>query len=322
MITSIGLCLVIFTLSLVVLLGLIHKFYVFDKNSKYFKLVNSYWFWFSIGLFGLIYFIGFRWSFDLEKLININNNINVYGNVNQQISFLKSRVLLLDFCPFVYVATCLFLMFDKKRNYYKLIAQYGLIGGLLNLFFVFLSVDLEGMNFFEYFFIGSNKERLWFFSHFYLIIVSFLMLINIKTYSKWDFIASMIFIYGFLFTALIISKIWNITNNVSGLVNNDYFSDKFNTYKPPFAMIPIMLNNNNYVISVIFLHCMIFISSMIIVVIKNRLTFNKELKTNYFISKRWYDFKFFNYVKKPFIWIDYKWYQFELLFNKKELRAN
>lgn len=317
MVTSIGLCLVIFTLALVALLGIIHKLYVLDKNKIYYKLVNSYIFWLSIGLFGLVYFIGVRWVFDLDKLINFNANL--YLNPIQQLSFLKSRVLLLDFCPFVYVATCLFLIFDKKRNHYKLVAQFGLIGGLLNLFFVFLSVNLEGMNLFEYIFVGSDKERLWFFSHFYLVLVSFMMLLNIKTYSKWDFIGSMIFIYSFLFIALGISQIWNITNNVSGLVNNDYFSDKFNSYKPPFAMIPIMLKNNNFVFSVVFLHSVIFISSVLIVTIKNQLTSNKELKFNYFQTKRWYQLKFFSYIKKPFYWIDLKWYQFELFFNKKIL---
>lgn len=283
--------LIIIPIVAVSLILLVHYFF-YDLTKKYYYLA-------FISLFIIVYFLIFRYIPDLQYLIKKHiydlKNINTY-----QYSFYFSKALLLDMCPLLTFLIPFTLILDKSKNIAKCLAPVGLIGAVITLFGgVILDQDdtiknLEWKDFYKYLFLGiandESSNRIYFLMHLFLLCISLLTLLNAKQYTKWSIIGTIIFFIGYLIYAIVLIKTLSITNNVSGLVKEDWYGIYYNQYGAVYNFLPISFPG-----IVIFWYFIVAIVNLIICYIKNLLTtdlfklsrcnnpFYSKLSTSHFI---------------------------------------
>lgn len=213
----IGLILTLFTTLLIILI------FLFNNKTK--KIFSNYWFYSISSSIFLLIFIAFRWSFDLKSWIE-NDDRQLIGGLQ----VIKSKVLLLDLCPFNYVFLCLFCIFDKKRFYASAISVISLIGGAVTIYGqiafeaigkinsnIFTVVD-PNMKWWEYTF----ANQLYFIMHFYLTIFGLIILMNTSGFDLKKIIVNHLYIVLFFIYIIIISFSMNIKWNVTGISENDW----------------------------------------------------------------------------------------------------
>lgn len=212
----IGLILSSFTMLLIILI------FLFNNKTK--KIFSNYWFYSISSLFFLIIFISFRWSFDLKSWIE-NDDRNLIGGLQ----VIKSKVLLLDLCPFNFVFLCLFCIFDKKRFYASSISIISFIGGAITIYgqITFEAIGkinsdifnvIPNMEWWEYTF----ANQLYFIMHFYLTIYGLIVLMNTNGFDLKKILINHIYIVLFFIYITIISFSMNIKRNVTGISIEDW----------------------------------------------------------------------------------------------------
>lgn len=167
-----------------------------------------------LGIFGLAYFIVFRYYQDVINLINNQNsmfNISIYW----------SKVLLLDMCPFMYVFLNLCFIFDYKNKLIKTACLWSIIGSSITIIGSIWNVDYNG-NPLVYIFLGSDEGQLYYFIHAYMLIFGTFFFVYNNRHRFVDVFVSHLLPSLYLIYVLIIVKTLNITQNATGLVEYDW----------------------------------------------------------------------------------------------------
>lgn len=209
----IGFIVSLFTLILVI--------FILIFNDKLKRLFHSYYFYLVVSSFWIIYFIIFRWIKDLIDLVNNNPN-----NYSGGIDVVKSKVLLLDMCPFLAICLPIVSIFDKNRKWIPSIAYFAIVGGGITIFgqIVFEKIGPNGNSYlvnttwWEYIFLN----KLYFIMHFYIFVFAFIIILNSKSLN-WN---KVLFAHGFAISyftyVTIIIFTLNVSYNATGLVQNDW----------------------------------------------------------------------------------------------------
>lgn len=213
----IGLILTIITTLIIILI------FVFNHKTK--KVFGSYWFYLITSIGFLIYFIFSRWLVDLKSWIN-HDDKNYLGGID----VVKSKVLLLDMCPFGFVVLSTCLIFDYKRYFASAISYFGIVGGAVTIFgqIMFEGVGtgysswltLKNMSWAQYTF----ENQMYFMMHFYLLIMSIIVLLNSKSFNLSKIIVSHIYAITFFVYISIMVFTLDIKWNATGIVENDWSS--------------------------------------------------------------------------------------------------
>lgn len=196
--------------------------FLFHRFTK--KLYSKYWFYSIVSIIYLIYFIALRYSMNISDLISFNINDyspDIRGYVR---SFTLSKVFLLDLCPLMSLFLPLSLIIDKTRNAAKVLSLFGLLGGFVTIFSNLIFVTNINVNIFQFIFIGESPNHLFFFSHYFIALLSLIVLSNSKKFNKWSVIGAILFFAIFVGYVLIISRIFKIQCNTTGLTEGDWYN--------------------------------------------------------------------------------------------------
>lgn len=191
---------------------------IFATNHTKFakRLFANYWFYAIIATIGLIYFLALRWIWDLKDWIDGKN-----------LTFIKSKVLLLDMCPFLAVAMSITMLIDRKRKFLPVLAWFAIVGAGITIFgqIMFEQVGpngstpyLQNLTWWEYTFFN----QLYFMMHFYIFIIAWIIVLNSPSFN-WSriFSAHLYAISYFLYVSVMIFSL-DIKFNATGLVINDW----------------------------------------------------------------------------------------------------
>ena len=189
---------------------------IFCFNHKTKRLFNSYTFYLVTSMIALIYFITFRWIWDLKDWINGDGNNSV----------VKSKVLLLDMCPFLAVFMPIVLMIDRKRRFVPAIAFFAIVGAGITIFgqVMFEKVGPNGNDhlinttWWEYIFFN----KLYFIMHFYIFIMALIVILNSVSFDKTRVLMAHGYAIAFFTYVIIMVFTLNIDRNATGIVKYDW----------------------------------------------------------------------------------------------------
>lgn len=140
---------------------------------------------------------------------------------------IKSKVLLLDLCPFMAVALPIFLIFDRKRKWVGSIVYLSIIGGGITIFgqitFEQIGPDAtnsssQSLQWWQYIFLN----KLYFAMHFYIFIMSVIVIMNSKSLNKERLIFAHLFTISYFVYITICVFSLKISRNATGIVINDW----------------------------------------------------------------------------------------------------
>ncbi len=234
--------------ALLVLIPIITTIIIFCVHPFVYRITKKYYFLASLSIIFLVYFIIFRYVPDFITAIDKGYLPTPQHPNSYTYSFYSSKILLLDLCPLMMFLIPLALIIDPTKNFAKVLAPLGLIGAVVTLFggvpFDDAVKNLAWDDFWKYLFIGVTNEhdtlnRLYFMMHYMLLIISLVTLLNTSQYTKWSMLGAHLFFLVFLIYALILSRTLNIINNVTGLVQNDWYGGTYNEYGALYKMLPM-----------------------------------------------------------------------------------
>ncbi len=266
---SVGTILLIITILSIILILSIHPFV-----GRYFR---SYWFYFIIAVAYLIYFIVVRYQRDVKILIEISDLESLKQTNPYQYSFKLSKVFLLDLCPFVSIALPISLIVDKTRNSAKVISLFGILGGGITIFGHMSTIKQINISLTEFIFIGEAPNYLMFSSHYIVLIISLIVILNSKKYTKWSFAGMIFFISCFICYVWVVSEILNIQCNTTGLREGDWINPYtffiwYSEYGFLQELLPLV-----YPYQVLFWYSIAMLIVITFMIIKNFLTIDPRL---------------------------------------------
>lgn len=199
---------------------------IFGFNHKTKKLFNSYTFYLVTSTIALIYFIVFRWIWDLKDWIDGNDNNYIGG-----LAVVKSKVLLLDMCPFLAVFMPVVLIIDRKRRFVPAIAFFAIVGAGITIFgqVMFEKVGPNGNNhlinttWWEYIFFN----KLYFIMHFYIFVMALIVILNSVSFDKTRVLMAHGYAIAFFTYVIIMVFTLNIDRNATGIVENDWIGGQY-----------------------------------------------------------------------------------------------
>lgn len=206
------------------------------------KVFDSYWFYLTIGIIGLVYFVAGRWGFDIANLIQagglqgvLNSPSNHLGmqvnnDLDYESSILVSKAFLLDMCPFMCLCLAITFIADPKRKALKVIAPWAIFGGTITLFGgVLFEAIPANMSYAEYIFVGQTdpNNRLYFIMHFYLFVFGIIGLVASQRLSLNDFLYSCIYASLYLIYVKVMVDQTHCAWNATGMVANDWLNGEY-----------------------------------------------------------------------------------------------
>lgn len=239
---------------------------IFATNHTKFakRLFASYYFYAITAAIGLTYFLALRWIWDLKDWIDGNN-----------LSFIKSKVLLLDMCPFLAVAMSLTMLFDRKRKFLPVLAWFAIVGAGITIFgqIMFEQVGPNGSNshlqnltWWEYTFFN----QLYFMMHFYIFIIAWIAILNSPSFNWSRIVSAHIYaISYFLYVTMIVFSL-DIQFNATGLVINDW--------KPggQYQVIGSWFSGLNWPAQPIIAFSLVWVWIMLMILIRNTLVIDQN----------------------------------------------
>ncbi len=75
------------------------------------------------------------------------------------------------------------LIVDKTRNTSKVISLFGILGGSFTIIGMY-DVQLNNISLIKYIFVGESPDHLYFMNHYLMIVVSLVVLLNSKKFTK------------------------------------------------------------------------------------------------------------------------------------------
>ncbi len=209
----------------------------FNKNLC--KLFSNYYFYAILGIISFVYFWVARQQENFMNLINHDKewrmNINgkpmdnkYFTDLHDSLYFrdiIFSKALFLDLCPFVAFATCFGLVFDRKRNFVKIMAPYGFAGSVITIFFFLAKNELGAeMNYYPvtewWDFIFGNK--VFFTMHYFTLVIGLIVFLNTPGYSVRSLIGTIAFpTFYFIYVGIIVN-VFDLNHDATGLVSGDW----------------------------------------------------------------------------------------------------
>lgn len=265
--------------------------------NKYLKIVlRSYWFYSIFSILFLVYFILLRYADNVETLINSKMKLIQFFDPYSY-SFIYSKVLLLDLCPMISILLPLSLIFDKTRNIAKVLSLFGIIGGFITIYGNMILIKQINIPLWEFILIGEQPNALMFSSHFLILILSIVVILNSTCYTKWSFSGVIVFFVAFISYVLIISSILDIQCNTTGLQPGDWYDPNdnwfwYSQYGNLYKLIPL-----SYEFCIVFWYTIAGIIISTIMVSKNWL--NNDFRN---ASTPWY--RKLKLIREPLYKID------------------
>ncbi|MGL4183842.1 MAG: DUF5378 family protein [Metamycoplasmataceae bacterium] len=257
--------------------------------NPYIKKVTTNYYFYSITSIGcIIYFITYRWMGDIMELTGL-----ISSSLSK--STLISKVFLLDLCPFISFTLPLSLIFDRTRNIAKVLSLYGIIGS---------SITIYGQIMFETLGPGGNWygttsiidyiffNNLYFSMHWYSLMLSFLVIINCKTFTIKSLLSTHLFAAGYFSYIGIFISFFGVVNNATGLVEQDW-----NPLGGQYGQVTKILNVP-WPYTPILAFSLVWITILIFIFLKNFFTFDKKEKSPKELN--FYQAKFQEIVYKKF----------------------
>ena len=224
--TSLGLGLVLFTIAMMVLICILHWF--IKPSIKKQRILYASLVLFSIAW--IIYFIVLRWSFNIQNLIDeggipgSKDQLNWFEINSYRYSYMISKVLLLDLCPFMaLVFPITIIISGPSLKIARTIAPAAMFGGFITVFFGCAFDSLDETSLAEYIFIGAGNNKLYFLMHFIILILGLIVYLNSPRFTWKSTLAFHLFMIGYLLYVFILMKTLNLTNNVTGEAYGDWF---------------------------------------------------------------------------------------------------
>lgn len=243
---------------------------IFATNHTKFakRLFANYWFYAITATIGLTYFLALRWIWDLRDWIDGNN-----------LTFIKSKVLLLDMCPFLAVVMSITMLIDRSRKFLQVLAYFAVVGAGITIFgqIMFEQVGPNGSNshlqnltWWEYVFFN----QLYFMMHFYIFIIAWIAILNSPSFNgKRIIIAHIYAISYFLYVSVMIFSL-DIKFNATGLVINDW--------KPggQYQVIGSWFSGLNWPAQPIIAFSLVWVWIMLMILIRNTLVLDENYDLN------------------------------------------
>lgn len=242
-----------------------------------------------LGIFGLIYFIIFRYTQDVINLIN-------YEHSTYNLSIFYSKVLLLDMCPFMYVFLNLCFILDYKNKLIKIVSLWSIIGSSITIIGSIWNANDNGDPW-KYIFIGSSEGALYYFIHGYMLVFGTFFFVYNNRLNFTNVLGAHLLASIYLLYVLIIVKTLNITQNATGLVEYDWINVN-GEYHQVYEIFKIGYPNIMYLS-----YFLVWLEMVVLIILRN--SFSTP-------TLQWFWPKFI--YKKIKIWNIYskKWYQFRL----------
>lgn len=233
------------------------------------KLFNNYWFYVVVAIFGLVYFLLLRWIWDLQAWIN-NDDLGYIGKM----SVVKSKVLLLDMCPFLAVAIPFTMLVDRKRRFLPILGWFAIVGAGITIFGQIMfekvgpegNVHLQKVSWWEYIFFN----KLYFMMHFYIFIVAWIIILNSPSFNgKRITMAHGFALSYFLYVTICVFSL-KIDRNATGLVINDWLAGG------QYQVIGSWFNNLGWPAIPIVAFSLVWIWIMLMILLRNTLVLDSR----------------------------------------------
>ena len=255
---------------------------IFNKWTK--VVFINYYFYLIISILYLTYFILFRYVRDIQFFKE--NDINFFIEYDPYTySFRTSKIFLLDLCPMISMLLPISLIFDKTRNTSKVLSLYGFLGGALTIFGNLIFTNDVDIPIWKFIFIGDDPNYLMFSSHYIVMILSLIVILNSKKFTKWSILGTLIFIVLFILYITIISNLFNIECNTTGLKKGDWIKpDNVRNWYCEYGFLQNILNLT-YPFNTIFWYSVAMLIVFAIIILRNLL-----IKDKYYIeTKLWWN---------------------------------
>lgn len=229
-----------------------------------------------LGFLYLAYFISIRYTYDLKQFFELRNVENLKEFFPYDYSFSFSRILLLDLCPMISILLPISLIFDKTNNVSKVLSLYGILGGVITLCGMFIDIKEINISLVKFIFIGEEPNILMFSGHLITLLLSLMVLLNAKKFTKWSVLGTLLFILVYISYILSMSKIFDIECNTTGLREGDWINPyPFKFWYSEYKFLQDTLNII-YPYNVVFWYLIGMLIVITMIIFKNILTFNKE----------------------------------------------
>ncbi len=252
-------------------LGVILRIYCYNK--LWLKIVKI-----IIGVFGLIYFIIFRYIDSIQSLIDSQHSLEYIDRYQK--SILWAKVLLLDLCPFMYVALMLMFIFDYKNKITSYFALWAFIGAVVTIFGGVWDKQL-GTNetVIKYIFVGSDEGKLYFFIHAMMLLLGITSFVYSNKYNFIQTIYAYLVCIVYMIYIIVVSRAMGILANVTGTVAFDWeFGQYHNIYDA--------LGFNNW-LATMFLS--FFVIWLFFVALMTLRYFISKPTQRYYFPEKWYE---------------------------------
>lgn len=209
-----------------------HKKSTTNNGYKFNLSLFSYFFWASIGIIFIAYFITFRFYDQWKSLFEYfkSEEINNVNYLNQyQHSIILSKGFLLDMCPFMSLALPISFVLDKSTKTSSYLAPFCIFGGAITIPFIFISEPNVELNA-KYIFVGTSANPLYFMIHWFILVFGILALRRNKNPKFINLIYLHLIAIIYFTYIIIISRTLNVTYNVTGTVKNDWTNEFYGSY--------------------------------------------------------------------------------------------
>ncbi len=243
------------------------------------KLYSSYWFVFIFSVAFLLYFFIFRYSINIEEFLEIKDHLQIVkSDYPYEYSFRYSKILLLDMCPLISVLLPISLIIDKTRNTSKVLSLFGFLGGFITIFFSMSTVNEISVPLWKYIFIGEGVNYIMFYFHYLMLLLSLIVLMNSKRFTKWSVLGTLLFATLFICYVLGISSTKGIECNVTGLRKGDWVNPHIGKYW--YSQYESLQNATGFIyqINIVFWYLIATVIIILEMFIKNKFTMDNTKK--------------------------------------------
>ncbi|WP_044888857.1 DUF5378 family protein [Mycoplasmopsis glycophila] len=196
-------------------------------NKKFKKYLDKYWVRVTAGLVFLTYIVLFRFVGNWSEIANITAHKMPgwwHETFHDYRSYVLSRSLFLDLCPFFTFALLLTMIFDRSKYSSFIVSPFCLFASAIVIPFV-PATEKNFVFSLKYLLIATKEFRLYFFMHWFMFNFGCLAFVNYSLENvsyKRIFRDIQITLLVFASYIIIISYIFNIDKNTTGLSRKDW----------------------------------------------------------------------------------------------------
>ncbi len=270
-------CLIIFTLLTILVVFLLNK-----QISSFFA---TYWKSCIFSCVILVYVIVFMLVPGIDGWIKYQQD--KHGN-NWDRSYAISSAFLLQLPCLMSLILPIFLIVDKSRTFAKSVSPFILVYSFMSLLIRFVgyqSINLENTNWYMYIFVGEKNDRFFFMSNYLCLLISLMVLISSRTFTKYSFLGSLFFYISVFTYYLIVVNLKSVVACASGLVKGDW--EEIDNSLAMFLPLTGLFKLNDFIWMFNIWLLIYSIVTFILMFLKNFLTINPVKFT--FVYKPWYE---------------------------------